>query len=102
MKPVQACSGYELRFGSLFDQGRACVFPCDAQGHVDLDSRSQRGLINDLDARTVIGREFSMPGAAACDALKAGFSGSLRPLRSRSMSTESSVCQRAIHPRPHR
>ncbi|HET9641773.1 MAG TPA: hypothetical protein VFP68_00050 [Burkholderiaceae bacterium] len=26
---------YELRFGSLFNSGRAFVFPCDAAGRVD-------------------------------------------------------------------
>ena len=31
---------YELRFQSLFDAGRAYAFPCDAAGHVDMDSLS--------------------------------------------------------------
>jgi hypothetical protein len=54
-------TGYELRFRSLFDEGRAYAFPCDAQGHVDLDSLSERALSNYLYARTVIGRELSVP-----------------------------------------
>ena len=52
---------YELRFQSLFDAGRAYAFPCDAAGHVDLDALSDRARENYLYARTVVGRDFSMP-----------------------------------------
>ena len=52
---------YELRFQSLFDDGRGFAFPCDEAGHVDMDTLSQRALQNYLYARAVIGREFSMP-----------------------------------------
>ena len=52
---------YELRFCSLFDEGRGLAFPCDADGHVDLDTLSSRARLNYLYARTVIGREFAMP-----------------------------------------
>jgi hypothetical protein len=51
----------ELRFQSLFDAGRAYVFPCDVAGKVDLDSLSDRARKNYLCARTLIGREFSYP-----------------------------------------
>ena len=54
-------SHYELRFRSLFDEGRAYAFPCDAEGHVDMDALSERALENYLYARTVIGREVAMP-----------------------------------------
>jgi hypothetical protein len=54
-------SAYRLRFRSLFNEGRGYVFPCDAQGHVDLDTLSRQALNSYLYARTVIGREFSMP-----------------------------------------
>jgi hypothetical protein len=50
-----------LRFQSLFNQGRAMTFPCDAQGHVDLDALSERARENYFYARTVIGREFAQP-----------------------------------------
>jgi hypothetical protein len=53
--------GFELRFQSLFNEGRGLVFPCDAQGRVDIDSLSQRLRLNYLYARTLIGREFAMP-----------------------------------------
>jgi hypothetical protein len=52
---------YELRFKSLFDEGRAYSFPCDEAGHVNLDALSERARINYLYARAVVGREFSMP-----------------------------------------
>ncbi len=53
--------GFELRFQSLFNEGRGLVFPCDAQGRVDIDSLSQPLRLNYLYARTLIGREFAMP-----------------------------------------
>ena len=52
---------YELRFTSLFNQGRGLSFPCDAAGRVDIDTLSDRARLNYLYARTVIGREFFMP-----------------------------------------
>jgi len=61
MNTSHASTGYELRFRSLFDEGRAYAFPCDAEGHVDMDSLSERSLNNYLYARSFIGREFSMP-----------------------------------------
>jgi len=56
-KPTQ----YELRFESLVDSRRAYVFPCDASGRVDMDALSDTARHNYLYARTVIGREFSVP-----------------------------------------
>jgi len=55
------CRCFELRFQSLFHEGRALSFPCDSQGCVDMDTLSERALTNYLYARTVIGREFAMP-----------------------------------------
>jgi hypothetical protein len=60
-------TAYELRFRSLFDEGRGLAFPCDGQGHVDMDGLSERARLNYLYARTVIGREFSLPAVQACD-----------------------------------
>ena len=65
MSTSHASTAYELRFGSLFDPGRGFAFPCDAQGHVDMDALSQRSLNNYLYARTVIGREFAIPAVQA-------------------------------------
>ena len=58
---LQEAGSYELCFRSLFTPGRSVVFPCDAAGHVDIDTLSTRGRENYFYARTVIGREFSMP-----------------------------------------
>jgi hypothetical protein len=52
---------YELRFQSLVDAGRVYAFPCDAAGHVDMDALSDTARKNYLYARTVVGREFSLP-----------------------------------------
>jgi hypothetical protein len=54
-------SGFELRFQSLFNDGRALTFPCDAEGHVELDALSERARTNYDHARTLIGREFAFP-----------------------------------------
>lgn len=52
---------FELRFKSLFDDGKALAFPCSANGEVDLDSLSERARDNYLFARAVIGRLFAWP-----------------------------------------
>lgn len=54
-------AAYELRFRSLFDEGRALAFPCDEKGRVDLDALSPRALTNYCYARAVVGREFHQP-----------------------------------------
>ena len=59
--PSDAGDQWVLRFESLFDGGRALVFPCDAQGHVLLDRLSERARTNYLYARAVVGREYAMP-----------------------------------------
>ena len=58
---------YELRFQSLFDEGRALAFPCDAKGRVELDDLSPRARNNYLYARAVVGREFSVPAVRLRD-----------------------------------
>ena len=52
---------YELRFRSLFNEGRGLAFPCDAAGQVDMDTLSDRARNSYLYARAVVGHEFSMP-----------------------------------------
>ena len=52
---------HELRFISLFNEGRGLAFPCDAAGHVDLDGLSERAREDYFYARTFIGREFFLP-----------------------------------------
>ena len=52
---------FELRFDSLFVEGRGLSFPCDAQGLVQIDTLSARARNNYLYARAVVGREFRTP-----------------------------------------
>jgi hypothetical protein len=61
----QAHNGYELRFMSLFREGRGLSFPCDPDGGVHLDELSERARTNYFYARTVIGREFATPAVVA-------------------------------------
>ncbi len=57
----QIDQAYELRFRSLFDDGKALTFPCNARGEVDMDGLSQRARDNYLFARALIGRQFAWP-----------------------------------------
>jgi hypothetical protein len=65
MTTQSACAAtsvcFELRFESLFQQGRALAFPCDERGRVELDRLSERARRNYLYARAVVGREFATP-----------------------------------------
>ncbi|MDP9046014.1 MAG: hypothetical protein M3O01_14525 [Pseudomonadota bacterium] len=54
-------ASYEIRFQSLFNEGRALTFPCDEQGRVTLDAMSERARDNYLYARAVMGREYAYP-----------------------------------------
>ena len=58
---AQSQGQYVLRFQSLFNEGRAYAFPCDASGNVDMDALSERARDNYLYARAVIGREVAVP-----------------------------------------
>jgi hypothetical protein len=60
-QPAPQAARFELRFQSLFDEGRAYAFSCDETGHVDIDRLSARARLNYFYARTVIGREVAMP-----------------------------------------
>jgi len=52
---------FELRFASLFQEGRGLSFPCDRSGAVDLDMLSDRARANYFFARSVVGRDFAQP-----------------------------------------
>ena len=58
---IQQPTQYEIRFQSLYNEGRALTFPCDAQGHVEMDALSEKARLNYLYARAVVGREFAAP-----------------------------------------
>ena len=61
MDTLNVSGGYELRFHPLLANHRAYAFPCDAVGHVDMDSLSEPMLNNYLYARAVMGLEFAWP-----------------------------------------
>ena len=54
-------TAYQLRFRSLFDQGRGYAFPCSPSGEVDLDQLGERTRNSYFYARALVGREFSAP-----------------------------------------
>jgi len=58
---------YEIRFRSLFQEGRGLAFPCDARGHVNLDALSDVARNNYLYARALVGREFATPAVQQSD-----------------------------------
>ena len=58
---TQTGSGFEIRFQSLFREGRALTFPCDREGLVDLDAISERARNNYRVACATVGLEYAMP-----------------------------------------
>ena len=64
--PITVPLDFEIRFTSLFDEGRGLAFPCDAAGHVDIDALSERGRSNYLFARAMLGREYATPRIKRC------------------------------------
>lgn len=61
----QHAACYELRYQSLFNEGRGYAFPCDADGRVNIDTLSERLRLNYFYARTLVGRDFSVPAVCA-------------------------------------
>jgi hypothetical protein len=57
----RARGNFELRFRSLFHEGRAMAFACDADGRIDLDHLSDRARQSYLYARALVGRDFAQP-----------------------------------------
>ena len=67
MNPIDTAGpGYEIRFRSIFQEGRCLAFPCDAKGEVNLDILSERARANYLYARAVVGREYLAPAIGPC------------------------------------
>jgi hypothetical protein len=52
---------YELRFGSLFNSGRAFVFPCDAAGRVDCAGLTESARRSYRVVCASVGREVGLP-----------------------------------------
>lgn len=73
-RPPTPSPGFELRFESLFNPGRALAFPCDERGRVELDALSEPARRNYFYARAVVGREFATPAVVrggTCEAARA-------------------------------
>jgi hypothetical protein len=60
-KEAEMNQRYEIRYLPLSGSGPELVFPCDAQGRVELDALSDRARNNYLYARAVVGREYAAP-----------------------------------------
>jgi len=54
-------SEFEVHFRSLLRRGLELIFPCNREGHVDLDALSERAKTNYLFARAMVGREYASP-----------------------------------------
>lgn len=52
---------YQLRFQAPSATEKVLVFPCDAQGRVDLNALDRRSLADYLYARALVGRRFLAP-----------------------------------------
>lgn len=52
---------YEIYYRPLADTQSTLRFPCDVQGHVDLDELSPQAVENYLFARAMVGRDYAMP-----------------------------------------
>ena len=61
-------ASHEIRFQSLFHEGRALIFPCNAHGHVEMDALTDRARENYLYARAVVGRDYAYPAIRECAA----------------------------------
>lgn len=60
-RSIADTSSFEVRFMSLYQQGRGAAFPCDSGGHVDMDALTERARINYLYARAMVGRDNAAP-----------------------------------------
>ncbi len=61
MNPTTCATLHELRFDYLDRIGRAVVFPCDANGVVDVGSLSPALGESYLRARSRVGRDLASP-----------------------------------------
>jgi len=59
---------YEICYRPLLEGVAPLSFPCDAEGHVQLDALSDRARESYLYARAVVGREYAAPAVLPCEA----------------------------------
>jgi len=58
---------YEIIYRPLADVQSVLHFPCDGQGHVDLDELSPQAVENYLFARAMVGRDYALPAIVPQD-----------------------------------
>jgi hypothetical protein len=56
---------YEIYYRPLAETQSTLRFPCDVQGHVDLDELSPESVENYLFARAMVGRDYARPAVVA-------------------------------------
>jgi hypothetical protein len=56
---------YEIYYRPLAGAQSTLRFPCDGQGHVDLDELSPEAVENYLFARAMAGRDYARPAVVA-------------------------------------
>jgi hypothetical protein len=56
---------YEIFYQPLAEAQSTLRFPCDGQGHVDLDELSPEAVENYLFARAMVGRDYARPAVVA-------------------------------------
>ena len=54
-------ANYEIRFQSLFHEGRGIAFPCDCEGNVDLGSMNERARSSYALACARVGVDYATP-----------------------------------------
>jgi hypothetical protein len=52
-------ASFELYFRALLNGGRGLAFPCDAEGHVDLDTLPEPARNDYFYAHALMGRDFA-------------------------------------------
>lgn len=52
---------YQLCYSALDERSGALAFPCDVDGHVDLDALSEAARNDYFYARAVVGGQFTRP-----------------------------------------
>ncbi|MEO7854852.1 MAG: hypothetical protein ABIR94_21780 [Rubrivivax sp.] len=57
----EVSAGFSILFPSLFREGQALAFPCNADGQVVLDNLSERARHNYLFARAMVGKDYGCP-----------------------------------------
>lgn len=56
---------FEIHYACLEHDECDLCFPCDSQGHVELDALSPQAAENYLFARAMVGRDYALPAVVA-------------------------------------